>query len=176
MKGNRITPRLGRKMASAHELTIDKALGCRLHDARIRAGLSMEQLGRTVGLSYQQIQKYEAGKNRIPVARMLAFAKTLNVAPAAFIEGLVDVDGAALPPLLSRSENALLAAARRNPPSHVGGFTAFLNFLADGADLEMARKLQGAADETAKRLAETPPAELIQRGPIELNVTEEKAA
>ncbi|WP_341914591.1 helix-turn-helix domain-containing protein [Ferrovibrio terrae] len=63
---------------------IDAAVGARLKAARKLAGLSQSTLGGKVGISFQQVQKYEKGFNRIGASRMQQFAEILNVAPSFF--------------------------------------------------------------------------------------------
>ena len=50
---------------------------------RRELGLSQEKLGETLGITFQQVQKYEKGKNRIGASRLLEIAKCLN-APVSF--------------------------------------------------------------------------------------------
>jgi transcriptional regulator with XRE-family HTH domain len=59
--------------------TLNRQIGKRLHDARVLRGLTQEQLADRVGLSYQQIQKYENGSNAIAPAMMTLCAETLGV-------------------------------------------------------------------------------------------------
>jgi Predicted transcriptional regulators len=66
----------------------DVHVGSRLRACRILAGLSQQALGAHVNLSFQQIQKYEKGINRIGASRLQQFATILNVAPSYFFEGL----------------------------------------------------------------------------------------
>jgi transcriptional regulator with XRE-family HTH domain len=51
-------------------------------------GMSQEKLGEALGVTFQQVQKYEKGANRIGVARLQQIAKILGVAPSFFFEGL----------------------------------------------------------------------------------------
>lgn len=67
---------------------VDIYVGGRLRLKRTLAGLSQERLGDSVGLTFQQIQKYEKGANRISASRMFQFARVLDVAPAWFFEGI----------------------------------------------------------------------------------------
>jgi len=66
----------------------DLHVGQRLRAARLLAGLSQTKLGDHVGLTFQQIQKYEKGMNRIGASRLQQFSQLLNVPPAYFFEGL----------------------------------------------------------------------------------------
>ncbi|MET0155781.1 MAG: helix-turn-helix domain-containing protein [Rickettsiales bacterium] len=54
-------------------------IGGRIAHARAMAGVSRLQLARMVGVSQQQLQKYETGANRVCVPRLLAIAEALNV-------------------------------------------------------------------------------------------------
>jgi transcriptional regulator with XRE-family HTH domain len=71
---------------------VDIHVGSRLRLRRTLAGLSQEKLGEAVGLTFQQIQKYEKGANRIGASRLFQFARVLDVPPAFFFEGL-DAEG-----------------------------------------------------------------------------------
>lgn len=51
-------------------------------------GMSQDKLGQAIGLTFQQIQKYEKGTNRIGASRLYQFATVLNVPPGWFFEGL----------------------------------------------------------------------------------------
>lgn len=61
-----------------------KHMGRMLRGYRVRAGLSLESLGDKAGLSYQQVQKYETGVNRIPGPRLHTFCQILQVSPEQF--------------------------------------------------------------------------------------------
>ncbi len=55
---------------------------------RMLIGMSQEALGEQLGLTFQQIQKYEKGSNRIGASRLYQIAQTLNVPVDFFYEGL----------------------------------------------------------------------------------------
>ena len=67
---------------------VDRAIGERIRRRRVELGLTQEQLARRLGLSYQQIQKYERGANRISASRLYALALRLDVAPGYFYADL----------------------------------------------------------------------------------------
>ncbi len=67
---------------------IDRHIGQRLRLQRVNLGMSQEALGERVNLTFQQIQKYEKGTNRISAARLFEFADILNVDIGFFYEGL----------------------------------------------------------------------------------------
>ncbi|WP_290975357.1 helix-turn-helix transcriptional regulator [Ferrovibrio sp.] len=67
---------------------VDVFVGGRLKVRRTYVGMSQERLGQFVGLTFQQIQKYEKGANRIGASRLYQFARLLKVPPAYFFEGI----------------------------------------------------------------------------------------
>jgi transcriptional regulator with XRE-family HTH domain len=67
---------------------VDVHVGQRLRSRRKLMGLSQGDLAQRVGLTFQQIQKYERGINRISASRLVEFAAVLKVSPAWFFEGI----------------------------------------------------------------------------------------
>ena len=67
---------------------IDAEIGRRLRAVRRMRGLSMEQVAARIGVAYQQIQKYEAGSNRISASRLFELARLLDVPVGAFFENV----------------------------------------------------------------------------------------
>ncbi len=59
--------------------TLNRQIGKRLRDARVMRGLSLKQLGKIVGVTSQQVQKYEDGVNGLSPAKMKLFADSLGV-------------------------------------------------------------------------------------------------
>lgn len=74
---------------------IDTHLGKRLRRRRRLLGLTQQQLAGTVGVRFQQIQKYECGANRISAARLWQLSEALEVPVGYFYDGLSDVRGEA---------------------------------------------------------------------------------
>jgi transcriptional regulator with XRE-family HTH domain len=66
----------------------DKHVGQRVRMRRLMLGMSQEKLGDAIGLTFQQVQKYEKGTNRISSSRMQQIANVLQVAPPFFFEGV----------------------------------------------------------------------------------------
>jgi len=76
-------------MATPRKCTaVDIKLGEQLRGLRQKTGMSQAELGASIGVSFQQIQKYEAGKNRVAVSTMLALADHLGISPARFLRGI----------------------------------------------------------------------------------------
>ena len=67
---------------------IDVHLGKRLRRRRRLLGLTQQQLAGSVGVRFQQIQKYECGANRISAARLWALSEALEVPVGYFYDGL----------------------------------------------------------------------------------------
>jgi transcriptional regulator with XRE-family HTH domain len=66
---------------------IDRHVGSRVRMRRMLLKMSQEKLGEALGLTFQQIQKYEKGLNRIGASRLQQISKSLNVPPSFFFEG-----------------------------------------------------------------------------------------
>jgi transcriptional regulator with XRE-family HTH domain len=71
---------------------IDVHLGKRLRRRRRLLGLTQQQLAGTVGVRFQQIQKYECGANRISASRLWQLSEALEVPVGYFYDGLSDAD------------------------------------------------------------------------------------
>lgn len=67
---------------------IDAAVGQRLRMLRKERGVTQQQLGDGIGMTFQQVQKYERGTNRIAISTLFRIAKVLRVSPVELIEGL----------------------------------------------------------------------------------------
>lgn len=78
-------------MRSADE--IDAHVGSQLRQRRIALGLSQGQVAEGLGLTFQQVQKYEKGQNRIGAGRLYRLAAILAVPVGYFYEGISE-DGA----------------------------------------------------------------------------------
>ena len=74
-------------MASKDPYNIDKHIGYKLKQRRVGFGMSQEALDEKVGLSFQQIQKYEKGANRILAFRLFELTRILEVDISYFFEG-----------------------------------------------------------------------------------------
>ena len=83
----------------------DKIFGLRLRQRRTFLGFSQQTLGDAVGMTFQQIQKYEHGTNKISAARLIDFSKVLNVPINYFYAGLGDI-GEKTPKGLVVSDNS----------------------------------------------------------------------
>lgn len=66
---------------------MDKRLGERVRARRLEISMSQERLAQLLGLTFQQVQKYEKGVNRIAASRLYDISDALNVPVAQFFEG-----------------------------------------------------------------------------------------
>lgn len=71
---------------------IDVSVGRRLRDRRTLLGLSQSALAQSVGLTFQQIQKYERGANRISASRLYQFSCLLDVDIDYFFGTILNID------------------------------------------------------------------------------------
>jgi transcriptional regulator with XRE-family HTH domain len=97
---------------------IDVQVGNRVRIRRMLIGMSQERLGDLLGLTFQQVQKYEKGVNRIGAGRLFEVARILNVPVDFFYEGVAAAPGLstseAAPPVMefvSSGEGLQLALA-----------------------------------------------------------------
>lgn len=77
---------------------IDRRLGQHVRTRRIEIGMSQERLAELLGVTFQQVQKYEKGINRVSASRLYAIAAALNMPVAPFFEGMTPAGGKAVPP------------------------------------------------------------------------------
>lgn len=76
------------KMSFVMKNTVDAAVGRRVRARRILVGKSQGDLGDLVGVTFQQIQKYESGQNRISASRLLSIADVLGVPVSHFFDDI----------------------------------------------------------------------------------------
>ncbi len=69
---------------------IDVYVGARVKMRRTLLGMSQEKLGEAIGLTFQQVQKYERGLNRISASRLFDISKVLEVPIGFFFEEMDD--------------------------------------------------------------------------------------
>jgi transcriptional regulator with XRE-family HTH domain len=67
---------------------VDKHVGSRVRMRRLMLSMSQEKLGGALGITFQQVQKYEKGKNRISASRLQHIAQLFQVPVPFFFEGI----------------------------------------------------------------------------------------
>lgn len=80
-------------MAKKAPNPIDKHVGSRVRMRRMMLSMSQEKLGDALGLTFQQVQKYEKGTNRIGASRLQQIAQILQVPVSFFFEGAPHTPG-----------------------------------------------------------------------------------
>ena len=79
-------------MSSWTEADVDNYVGGRIRERRVELGLSQSSVADQLDLTFQQIQKYERGYNRVSASRLYDLSKILNVDIEYFFEGFRDDD------------------------------------------------------------------------------------
>ena len=78
---------------SDSQVNIDRLVGANIRDLRVRRGMSQEALAASLGISFQQMRKYESGHNRVTSSRLWDLSRALQAKISEFFK---DVDGSAL--------------------------------------------------------------------------------
>lgn len=82
--------RVGRPPTAGNPNPIDVHVGARVRLRRTLLGMSQERLGEALGLTFQQVQKYERGANRVGASRLFDLARALQVPVGFFFDDLPD--------------------------------------------------------------------------------------
>jgi len=112
----------------------DVHIGSRIRLARLEISMSQERLAEGLGLTFQQVQKYEKGTNRVGGSRLWAISQVLGVPPAFFFEGLDD-------PALDDAGTAAVVNERNAFMSTMEGQKLASRFLAIESDAVRQRML-----------------------------------
>ncbi|MGE4527439.1 MAG: helix-turn-helix domain-containing protein [Rhodospirillaceae bacterium] len=108
---------------------IDLHVGARIRSMRCARSMTQEQLAEAAGVTFQQIQKYERGFNRVSASRLVRISYALGCAPASVFADLEKdhPDGAA-EPLPSTRSLRIAAKLELLPPPAREGFERILDF------------------------------------------------
>ncbi len=98
---------------------VDVHVGRRLRQARFLAGMSQEELGAGIGVSFQAVQKYEHGENRLSASRLFKAARLLDRPVSFFFEELGAETAATTGNGFSREEIELVRHFRQIPSDEV---------------------------------------------------------
>jgi transcriptional regulator with XRE-family HTH domain len=98
----------------------DVAIGANIRTLRVVRGLSQEKLGDAIGVTFQQVQKYEKGTNRVGGSRAIQIAAALGVRVAELYQG---VEGEAQP----TEGESIFAEASAKTPQELAMLRAFRN-------------------------------------------------
>lgn len=73
---------------------LDREIGKRLRAARKRSGLSQSELGQAIGVTFQQVQKYERGTNRVSSSTLILISRVLKASPLELLGVTLGIEGA----------------------------------------------------------------------------------
>lgn len=76
-------------MSTEDSHPVDVKVGANIRKRRKELRLSQQQLAESIGLTFQQVQKYERGSNRVSASMLFEIARTLKVSPAFFFEEIL---------------------------------------------------------------------------------------
>ncbi|MBK8199194.1 MAG: helix-turn-helix transcriptional regulator [Acidobacteria bacterium] len=99
---------LTREPGSRSPTEIDKQVGRNIRTLRTEADMTLDEMGDALGISHQQLQKYETGTNRLSAGMLAAVARVLRVP----IQSLFDEEPAASPFIPGNLRRSLEAAQR----------------------------------------------------------------
>lgn len=69
---------------------VDAHVGRKLKELRLMRGKTQTEVAEGLGISFQQVQKYELGRNRVSASKLFEMSRILNVDPSYFFDGLAD--------------------------------------------------------------------------------------
>jgi len=98
---------------------VDRHIGRRIRHRRQMLGLSQQELGDCVGVTYQQVFKYETGQNRVAAAQLYAHAAVLEVEIGYFYEGYGEASRRPSPPSHDRLVMELVGSFLAIPDRHL---------------------------------------------------------
>lgn len=87
---------------------VDRHVGSRVRMRRVLIGMSQEKLGETLGITFQQVQKYEKGTNRIGASRLHRISQVLGVPVTFFYEDAPPAEGQAGEAQLDPAANEIM--------------------------------------------------------------------
>ena len=130
--------RVGKSKAEANEARMygrqrnDVIVARNMRRFRVARGLSQTELGNAVGVTFQQIQKYEKAKNAIAPGRLRQMCGILGVAPAEMFGDQPEVDGEPIPAITQWSYRTLIALNKIKSETMRRSIGALIEQLAGG--------------------------------------------
>jgi len=112
--------------------SVDRYVGERIYSLRLAHGLSRAQLSKSIGVTHQQVEKYEKGRNRIYASRLLIIAKALSKNISYFVEGLESDDNK---PVVTQHQRMCIEVSRNfmriENPDHQAAVNTLIKSLAN---------------------------------------------
>ena len=97
---------------------VDRHVGARIRQRRLSMAMTQQALAQKLGITFQQVQKYEQGNNRVSASRLWEMTQALQIDICHFFEGLEHPPRAAHP---GAAQDMPSPAARSAPPMHCSG-------------------------------------------------------
>ena len=113
---------------------IEAAIGAQLRALRVAAGMTQSALGAAIGVSFQQLQKYERGQDRVAASTLQGLATALGVHPGSFFDGEMLTPLGDVPDVRSALKGAA-GLQRISNPAVRKQIIALIDALADGPRL-----------------------------------------
>ena len=129
------------RLADGSANPIDVHVGIRVRLRRTLLGMSAHRLGDALGLTFQQVQKYERGANRIGASRLFDLSRVLDVPVSFFFDDMGEAAQSSSPAAVIKGEAVTTAASpgdERNP-------------MAKRETLELVRSYYSITDESVRR-------------------------
>lgn len=127
---------------------VDRHVGRRVCEKRISLGYNQSDLGRALGLTFQQIQKYEKGANRISASKLWDIARFFKVDIGYFFQGLMEVQ-----PGMAEGETGAAAFDHDFPSTRytieLGRLAPQLSTRQQKLALDLVREMAGRAEDDA---------------------------
>jgi transcriptional regulator with XRE-family HTH domain len=128
---------------------IDIHVGARLRLRRTLLGLSQETLGEAVGITFQQLQKYERGSNRISASRLFNLSQVLGVPVTFFFDELPPKEAVAAEPVSIQAQaDEFGTMARRETLELVRAYYRIADPFVRRRAFELVKALSGDASES----------------------------
>lgn len=127
----------GLRLSKRSSTEIDRIVGEKIHAIRKQRGLSLQSISTPMGISYQQLQKYEAGSDRITVSRLYDAAVIFDVPISVFFTEI---------PTLGPSSDATASFYLIKDPEIRAALSVVINGLADHSSYVGSGALSGSTD------------------------------
>lgn len=113
---------------------VDVHVGKKLKQARILRGMTQTDVATSLNISFQQIQKYELGRNRISASKLFELARVLGVSPAYVFDGLDPADSEKSPGIDDEAAKTAAILMRIKDRKLRAQIRSFISHLADDPD------------------------------------------
>lgn len=113
---------------------LNQRLGTAIRQKRVELGMTQSALAERVGVTFQQIQKYEKGRNQVGFPMLIAIAAAVNTSPAELIESAIGDASSVCETFSDRAAFELVKRIGTLPPNQREGLRLLINQLAGGVE------------------------------------------